>query len=173
MITFSHRVRANANASIISLVQRFSDIAIIFLGLYTTCLFYNFNISYKANLIGLTALVVFQMIGGITDFYRSWRGVKISAELIMIIKNWTLSIILTSGLISLFPDFDISVKVFIFWYFFVVLGFIFCRTFIRLGAGVLRKLGYNTRRVAVVGSSPAAISLLQSFFRGTVVGVRC
>ncbi|MEL2302869.1 undecaprenyl-phosphate glucose phosphotransferase, partial [Klebsiella pneumoniae] len=65
-----------------------------------------------------------------TDFYRSWRGVKISAELIMIIKNWTLSIILTSGLISLFPDFDISVKVFIFWYFFVVLGFIFCRTFI-------------------------------------------
>ncbi|HGO4206053.1 TPA: spore coat protein CotS, partial [Klebsiella pneumoniae] len=31
MITFSHRVRANANASIISLVQRFSDIAIIFL----------------------------------------------------------------------------------------------------------------------------------------------
>ncbi|MDT1877290.1 undecaprenyl-phosphate glucose phosphotransferase, partial [Acinetobacter baumannii] len=123
MITFSHRVRANANASIISLVQRFSDIAIIFLGLYTTSLFYNFNISYNANLISLTALVVFQMIGGITDFYRSWRGVKISAELIMIIKNWTLSIILTSGLISLFPDFDISVKVFLFWYFFVVLGF--------------------------------------------------
>ncbi|WP_373638786.1 undecaprenyl-phosphate glucose phosphotransferase [Klebsiella quasipneumoniae] len=170
MITFSHRVRANANASIISLVQRFSDIAIIFLGLYTTCLFYNFNISYKANLIGLTALVVFQMIGGITDFYRSWRGVKISAELIMIIKNWTLSIILTSGLISLFPDFDISVKVFIFWYFFVVLGFIFCRTFICLGAGVLRKLGYNTRRVAVVGSSPAAISLLQSFLEEPWLG---
>lgn len=163
MITFSHRVRANANASIISLVQRFFDIAIIFLGLYTTSLFYSFNISYKANLIGLTALVVFQMIGGITDFYRSWRGVKISAELIMIIKNWTLSLILTSGLISLFPDFDISVKVFIFWYLFVVMGFIFCRTFIRLGAGVLRKLGYNTRRVAVVGSSPAGISLLQSF----------
>lgn len=170
MITFSHRVRANANASIISLVQRFSDIAIIFLGLYTTCFFYSFNIFYKATLIGLTALVVFQMIGGITDFYRSWRGVKISAELIMIIKNWTLSLVLTSGLISLFPDFDISVKVFVFWYFFVVLGFIFCRTFIRLGAGVFRKLGYNTRRVAVVGSSPAGISLLQSFLEEPWLG---
>ncbi|MCV5349731.1 undecaprenyl-phosphate glucose phosphotransferase, partial [Escherichia coli] len=67
-------------------------------------------------------------------------------------------------------DFDISVKVFIFWYFFVVLGFIFCRTFIRLGAGVLRKLGYNTRRVAVVGSSPAAISLLQSFLEEPWLG---
>ncbi|PLL67429.1 spore coat protein CotS, partial [Klebsiella quasipneumoniae] len=34
MTTFSHRIRVNANASIISMVQRFSDIAIIFLGLY-------------------------------------------------------------------------------------------------------------------------------------------
>ncbi len=32
MTTFSHKSRANANASIISMAQRFSDIAIIFLG---------------------------------------------------------------------------------------------------------------------------------------------
>lgn len=51
-----------------------------------------------------------------------------------------------------------------------MLGFIFCRTFIRLGAGVLRKLGYNTRRVAVVGSSPAGISLLQSFLEEPWLG---
>ncbi|HGU7975939.1 TPA: undecaprenyl-phosphate glucose phosphotransferase, partial [Escherichia coli] len=38
------------------------------------------------------------------------------------------------------------------------------------GAGVLRKLGYNTRRVAVVGSSPAAISLLQSFLEEPWLG---
>ncbi|HGO4352173.1 TPA: spore coat protein CotS, partial [Klebsiella pneumoniae] len=30
MKTLTHRTRANANASIISMVQRFSDIAIIF-----------------------------------------------------------------------------------------------------------------------------------------------
>ncbi|MGQ8677561.1 undecaprenyl-phosphate glucose phosphotransferase, partial [Klebsiella pneumoniae] len=38
-----------------------------------------------------------------------------------------------------------------------------CRSSIRLGAGLLRKFGYNTRRVAVVGSTPAGISLLKGF----------
>lgn len=41
--------------------------------------------------MALVALVVFQMIGGITDFYRSWRGVEFSVELILILKNWSLS----------------------------------------------------------------------------------
>lgn len=34
----------------------------------------------------------------------------------------------------------------------------------------MRKLGYNTRRVAVVGSSPAGISLLQSFLEEPWLG---
>jgi putative colanic acid biosynthesis UDP-glucose lipid carrier transferase len=35
-------------------------------------------------LMALIALVVFQMIGGMTDFYRSWRGVKIATELLLL-----------------------------------------------------------------------------------------
>ncbi|MDJ1652720.1 undecaprenyl-phosphate glucose phosphotransferase [Raoultella sp. Ech2A] len=163
MTILHHRTRSNANASLISMVQRFSDISIIFLGLYVVSWINNRDFDYKHILIALMVLVVFQMIGGMTDFYRSWRGVKISAELILIIKNWTLSILLAMGFVSLLPDFDFSVNVFIFWYIFVVLGFIICRSTIRLGAGVLRKLGYNTRRVAVVGSTPAGISLLRGF----------
>ncbi|XNM49146.1 hypothetical protein ACLK17_12590 [Escherichia coli] len=27
-------------------------------------------------MVALITLVVFQMLGGITDFYRSWRGVR-------------------------------------------------------------------------------------------------
>lgn len=163
MTTFSHRARANANASVISLVQRFSDIAIIFLGLYLVC-FYNSNLyDYKIVLLALMVLVVFQMIGGITDFYRSWRGVKISTELGLIAKNWSLSLWLTSGIITFFPDFEMDMKIFIQWYLVVLVGFILCRTAIRLSAGILRKLGYNTRKVAVVGSIPAGINLLRDF----------
>lgn len=51
------------------------------------------------------------------------------------------------------------------WYLVVSLGFICCRTTIRLGAGVLRKLGFNTRRVAVVGTLPAGINLLKGFWK--------
>ncbi|MDH8107015.1 spore coat protein CotS, partial [Klebsiella pneumoniae] len=37
MATLYHRTRSNANASLISMAQRFSDVVIIFLGLYLVC----------------------------------------------------------------------------------------------------------------------------------------
>ncbi|MEJ4044850.1 undecaprenyl-phosphate glucose phosphotransferase [Erwinia sp. SLM-02] len=163
MTILHHRTRSNANASLISMVQRFSDISIIFLGLYAVALFNYRTFDYKHVLIALIVLVVFQMIGGMTDFYRSWRGVKSSAELILISKNWTLSLLLTLGLSSLFSDFDLSFKIFIQWYLVVVAGFFLCRMGIRVGSGILRKMGYNTRRVAVVGTMPAGINLITSF----------
>lgn len=163
MKTLTHRTRANANASIISMVQRFSDIAIIFIGLYVICLFNKFSYAYGQVLISLAVLVVFQMIGGITDFYRSWRGVKISSELILIIKNWTLSFIIALGISSLFPIPDINLNILIQWYLIVVIGFVICRFSIRIGSGLLRKIGCNTRNVAVVGSLPAGINLLRGF----------
>lgn len=170
MITFSHRARANANASLISMVQRFSDIVIIFLGLYFICFLNAVSFDYKQTLLSLVVLVVFQMIGGITDFYRSWRGVKISNELALITKNWTLSLFFTLGVTSLFPDFDLKFSVFVQWYFIVIIGFVCCRTLIRMGAGVLRKLGYNTRRVAVVGATAAGINLLKGFLEEPWLG---
>lgn len=128
MITFSHRARANANASLISMVQRFSDIVIIFLGLYLVCFLNAVSFDYKQTLLSLAVLVVFQMIGGITDFYRSWRGVKISTELVLITKNWTLSLFFTLGVTSLFPDFELKFSIFVQWYFIVIIGFVSCRT---------------------------------------------
>ncbi|HDZ9755209.1 MULTISPECIES: undecaprenyl-phosphate glucose phosphotransferase [Klebsiella pneumoniae complex] len=170
MTTFSHRARGNANASLISMVQRFSDIIIIFFGLYLVCFFNDLHFGYKHILSSLAVLVVFQMIGGITDFYRSWRGVKISAELILILKNWTLSLLLTVGLVSLLQEIDLSINIFAQWYMIVAIGFVCCRSSIRLGSGILRKLGYNTRRVAVVGSLPSGVNLLKGFIEEPWLG---
>ncbi|SBK93449.1 UDP-glucose lipid carrier transferase [Klebsiella pneumoniae] len=158
-----HYQRANANASLISMVQRFSDIVLIFTSLYAICLFNNVHFEIKYLLFSLVVLVIFQMVGGITDSYRSWRGVKISAELKLILKNWSLSYVLALGIISLVHDFDLNITVAVIWYVIVSIGFVLCRTLIRLGAGMLRRLGYNTRRVAVVGSLPAGINLLKGF----------
>ncbi|HBQ5517438.1 TPA: undecaprenyl-phosphate glucose phosphotransferase, partial [Klebsiella pneumoniae] len=108
-------------------------------------------------------LVVFQMIGGITDFYRSWRGVEFSVELILILKNWSLSFLLTLGFVTLFSDFDLTFRTFIFWYLAVCAGFVVTRSLIRALAGFFRRIGYNKRRVAFAGSLPAGISLLETF----------
>ncbi|HBY1800061.1 TPA: undecaprenyl-phosphate glucose phosphotransferase, partial [Klebsiella pneumoniae subsp. pneumoniae] len=103
------------------------------------------------------------MIGGITDFYRSWRGVEFSVELILILKNWSLSFLLTLGFVTLFSDFDLTFRTFIFWYLAVCAGFVVTRSLIRALAGFFRRIGYNKRRVAFAGSLPAGISLLETF----------
>ncbi|HEE1123618.1 TPA: undecaprenyl-phosphate glucose phosphotransferase, partial [Klebsiella pneumoniae] len=99
----------------------------------------------------------------ITDFYRSWRGVEFSVELILILKNWSLSFLLTLGFVTLFSDFDLTFRTFIFWYLAVCAGFVVTRSLIRALAGFFRRIGYNKRRVAFAGSLPAGISLLETF----------
>ena len=56
-------------------------------------------------LVALITLVVFQMLGGITDFYRSWRGVRAATEFALLLQNWTLSVIFSAGLVAFSNDF--------------------------------------------------------------------
>ncbi|HBS2926815.1 TPA: undecaprenyl-phosphate glucose phosphotransferase, partial [Klebsiella pneumoniae] len=92
-----------------------------------------------------------------------WRGVEFSVELILILKNWSLSFLLTLGFVTLFSDFDLTFRTFIFWYLAVCAGFVVTRSLIRALAGFFRRIGYNKRRVAFAGSLPAGISLLETF----------
>ncbi|HCU1233280.1 TPA: undecaprenyl-phosphate glucose phosphotransferase, partial [Klebsiella pneumoniae] len=108
-------------------------------------------------------LSAFQMIGGISDFYRSWRGVKLSVELSLVLKNWTLSLLLSMGITTYSEVLGLSFKIMLEWYFFVCLGVVICRMSIRAGARFIRTLGYNTRRIAIAGSMPVAINLAKSF----------
>ncbi|MCL0464265.1 undecaprenyl-phosphate glucose phosphotransferase, partial [Klebsiella pneumoniae] len=84
-------------------------------------------------------------------------------ELILILKNWSLSFLLTLGFVTLFSDFDLTFRTFIFWYLAVCAGFVVTRSLIRALAGFFRRIGYNKRRVAFAGSLPAGISLLETF----------
>ncbi|ROP62697.1 putative colanic acid biosynthesis UDP-glucose lipid carrier transferase [Enterobacter sp. BIGb0383] len=163
MTTLTKRKRAKTNASLISMVQRFSDITIMFGVLWGICKLWALPFFYIYLLMALITLVVFQMVGGITDFYRSWRGVKIVSELLLLLQNWTLSLIFSAGLMAFHDEFNNSTSLWLAWYLLAGFGMITCRTCIRLGAGWLRHHGYNTRRVAVAGDQPVGQALLNSF----------
>ncbi|EAW8145572.1 undecaprenyl-phosphate glucose phosphotransferase [Salmonella enterica subsp. enterica] len=163
MTNLKKRERAKTNASLISMVQRFSDITIMFGGLWFICEVSGLPFLYMHLLVALITLVVFQMLGGMTDFYRSWRGVKMSTELTLLLQNWTLSLIFSAGLVAFNDDFDNRLATWLAWYALSSLGLVLCRSFIRFGAGWLRHRGYNTRRVAVAGDLPAGQALLDSF----------
>ncbi len=68
MTNLKKRERAKTNASLISMVQRFSDITIMFAGLWLVCEVSGLSFLYMHLLVALITLVVFQMLGGITDF---------------------------------------------------------------------------------------------------------
>ena len=87
MTNLKKRERAKTNASLISMVQRFSDITIMFAGLWLVCEVSGLSFLYMHLLVALITLVVFQMLGGITDFYRSWRGVRAATEFALLLQN--------------------------------------------------------------------------------------
>ncbi len=160
MIFSHHRTRSNANASLLSMVQRFSDISIIFIGIYVACLLNGESVQYKHILIFLTVLVYISNDRWYNRFLSFVRGVDLSAEIILIFKNWTLSLLLSLGGFSLLADLNIEYIIFSTMVFYkYVLVFLFVDFLIRIILGMLRKIGYNTRKVAVAGSLPAGLNL--------------
>ena len=73
------------------MVQRFSDITIMLGGLWLVCQAVALPFLYLHLLMALVTLVVFQMIGGVTDFYRSRRGVRITTQIVLLLPDWALS----------------------------------------------------------------------------------
>lgn len=163
--------RTRTNASIISMMQRFSDIFVMFCGFYIINLIDSRVVDSPLWLHMLTALVVFQMVGGITDFYRSWRGVNFGSELQLILQNWTISLVISAGLMSFVNVIYLDFKQYILLFFTVSVGFLFSRASIRFLSGFIRKLGYNTRNVAIVGNMPIGISLANSFLNAPWMGM--
>lgn len=167
----SNRGVIHTNASIISMLQRFSDIFSMLLGMIFVSYVTNQEISLIHWLVALISLALFQMVGGMTDFYRSWRGMSFRLELQFLFRNWVLSVIFTAGIISVIHNIDISAKFYFFWVFFSFLFFIVFRSAIRIIMGYLRKIGYNNRKVVMLGCLPSGISLAESITNAPWVGL--
>lgn len=170
MNTIQHRVHIHSNISVISIVQRLSDIGIIFLGLYVSLILNNAFFDNQHLLLLLAAYIAFVTVAGFTDFYRSWRGMHLSAELLSITRNWAISVASAGGLLSCSPHFNVSFAFMGQWFLLVTLGFAASRSVIRHISGTLRKYGYRNRRVCIAGSMPAGIALLKSFGRSPWLG---
>ncbi|MCH1785887.1 undecaprenyl-phosphate glucose phosphotransferase, partial [Klebsiella pneumoniae] len=163
MKSFESKARTRPNASLISIAQRFSDIIVVFLGLYFVCLIHSFDFDYHKILIILITLVCFQMIGGMTDFYRSWRGTKLSFEIFLIIKNWSVCIFLSLGVGFFFKINEISIQYVFEWYAIVCIGFILSRSAIRCFLALIRHIGYNRRYIVIAGDLPVGQNLAKGF----------
>ncbi|WP_025119498.1 MULTISPECIES: undecaprenyl-phosphate glucose phosphotransferase [unclassified Serratia (in: enterobacteria)] len=161
------------NASIISMLQRFFDISVILSGIYLVSLMTHTEMTEMHWLISLLSLTIFQLIGGMTEFYRSWRGMSFILELKIILRNWILCFIFTIGILTLLSKTNLFDAFYFFvWFVIVAIGFVVARSFIRFTVYYIRLLGYNNRNIAIVGDAHAGIYLAESIKNAPWLGLK-
>lgn len=147
------------NASYVSILQRSSDVIAIYAALYVVSKINQVFIDQQTLLIFFTVISVFQLIGGLTDFYRSWRGIGLVDELFSCFKNVSLTIVLS----YLLTFFYAPLHIFAYFQFsiFLILFISILRIFIRILYISYYKFFQATNSVLVIGDSVQAKKLYQ------------
>lgn len=156
------------NASYVSILQRFCDVLAIYLGFYFIAKVNHFNFDHQTFLMFLTVVSIFQLIGGLTDFYRSWRGISLFNELLFCFKNLSLSILLSSIILIFLDNVNITV---LFNYFLSVVGLMaILRIAIRFIYALFYKLSHKSRNVVVFGDGIKAEQLYRDLKKSEWIG---
>lgn len=111
---------------------------------------------------------IFQLIGGLTDFYRSWRGVSLFNELLFCLKNLSLSILLSSAILTFLDGIDVVI---LFNYFIsVVILISILRIAIRFFYALFYKLSHKSRNVIIFGNGAKAEKLHNDLKKSEWIG---
>lgn len=156
------------NASYVSILQRFCDVLAIYLGFYIIQQVNDFSFDHQTFLMFLTVVSLFQLLGGLTDFYRSWRGISLLNELFFCFKNLSLSIIVSSAIL-IFLD-NIDLQILLNYFLSVVAVMASLRVAIRLLYALFYKLSNKSRNVVVFGDTSQALKLYQDLKKSEWIG---
>jgi len=170
MDNFLAKSHYNYNPSIISLIQRLSDIAIIAMVAFSISIFFHGINSKEIIFIFFISVFYFQFIAGLNDFYRSWRGTKIGIEIFNILKTWTTSCIFSYITIGLINISSLTSKEFIYIYVCTSFSILISRYVLRKILGLIRENGYNTKNIAIAGSLNAGKKLILSLSKQPWLG---
>lgn len=145
------------NASYVSIFQRFSDVLAIYFSLYIVFKTNHLPIDNQTLFAFLSIVSIFQLIGGLTDFYRSWRGISLTNELISCLKNISLTCLIFYTINLFFTQ----IKFLVFIECFVLLLFLLSifRLSIRLISSLFFKIFDRAKDVIVIGDCERAKKL--------------
>lgn len=134
------------------LIYRTVDILIIFLTLFLASLYTNFYNTEGYLIAGLSAVVIFGLVGRFTDIYTSWSGRPLRDEALRTLIAWLLTFLSLIFIVFLTKTSEqFSRVVLIAWLIVTPILLIFARFLLRLVFAHLRRLGVNNRTVAIVG----------------------
>ena len=156
------------NASYVSILQRFCDVLAIYVALYIVFNLNSLEITHQAMLVFLCMVSLFQLIGGLTDFYRSWRGVSLFNELIACLKNVLMSSCLLLPVVWFYSDINIALLIQYFCSVLFLMGVM--RVFVRLIYAISFKIFKKSRNVIVIGDSSKALKLFNDLKKSEWIG---
>ena len=134
------------------LIYRITDILVILFILFLGAPYTNFYNIEGYLVAGLSAIVIFGLVGRFTDIYTSWSGRPLSDEAIRITIAWLLtfmSLVFIAFVTKTSEQF--SRVVLIAWLVATPLLLILARFILRQIFSRLRRMGVNNRNVAIVG----------------------
>ncbi|SHM93426.1 putative colanic acid biosysnthesis UDP-glucose lipid carrier transferase [Pseudomonas asturiensis] len=161
----------HAHQSALSVAHRLLDLAVIVLmGYWQSRL--AMTESSEAWLHIILAVLVFHWVGEYHQLYGSWRGERILRELTKVFNYWALTFIILLSVDYLVLNRDKLPDDGQMTWFALVLA-ILCgyRLLIRLLLHSLRRHGFNTRRVAIVGTGQVGERLAQSISSAPWMGL--
>ncbi|MEE4632834.1 undecaprenyl-phosphate glucose phosphotransferase [Pseudomonas alliivorans] len=161
----------HAHQSALSVAHRLLDLAVIVLIGYWQSRLAMID-STEAWLHIILAVLVFHWVGEYHQLYGSWRGERILRELTKVFNYWALTFITLLSVDYLLLDRDNLPDNGQMTWFALVLA-ILCgyRLLIRLLLHSLRRHGFNTRRVAIVGTGQVGERLAESISSAPWMGL--
>ena len=163
----------HAHQSVLSVAHRLLDLTVIVLGGYWQSRLDPNTSNAEAWIQILLAVLVFHWLSEFHQMYGSWRGERILRELVKVFNYWALTFVILLSVDYLLlnhanlPD-DSQMT----WFASVLVVLCGYRLLIRSALHGLRSHGFNTRRVAIVGSGQVARRLAGSISSAPWMGLR-
>lgn len=163
----------HAHQSLLSVAHRLLDLAVIVLGGYWQS---QQDLSISSAEVWtqiLLAVLVFHWLSEFHQMYGSWRGERILRELTKVFNYWGLTfVILLSVDYLLLNHMQLPDETQMTWFASVLAVLCGYRLLIRSVLHGLRRRGFNTRRVAIVGTGQVGERLAESISRAPWMGLQ-
>ena len=164
-------VRNNINQ--FAIVYRFADLLLIQLCLFLAASFYPTDISVHYQLLGLIGSMTYLLSAELFWLYRSWRAGTTKEILFYTVVSWAIStvVILTFLFVTKTSE-NYSRVILICWMTTSPIALCLWRLGFRYFLFHVRRKGYNTRSVGIIGMNETAFALIDELNRNPETGYR-
>jgi putative colanic acid biosynthesis UDP-glucose lipid carrier transferase len=162
-----------ARGAELSALQLGIDAALIFAAHFVCVQAYGEEWRVANTIATVLAACLFGLIAEFTGVYRRWRGSTVREEVVVTLATWglTFALLLFLGFATKSSE-TYSRVVSVGWFLATPGALCLWRAALRVSLGELRRRGYNTRVVAIVGATPTAERLLETIESQPKLGLR-